>query len=104
MRAGLYQQKNGLLVFLGVVAVQPINDVGGDFLVHCFRALERERAFVLARLVLGRAVGATSSRSPGAEASGNCRSSGQLRPVVSELRESESFYTAAECPGRWGSC
>ena len=42
---------------LGVIAVEPVNDVGGDFLVHRFRALQRERTFVLAHLVLRRAVG-----------------------------------------------
>ena len=45
-----------LVGLLGVVAIEPVHDVGGDFLVHRFRALERERTFVLAHLVLGRAV------------------------------------------------
>ena len=87
-----------------IVAIKPVNDVGGNFLVHCFRALERERTFILARLVLGRAVGGLHPENRRAEASGNCRFSGQLRPGDSELQESESFCTAAEWPGRWGSC
>ena len=66
MRAGLYQQKNGLLVFFGVVAIEPVDDVRGDFLVHRLRALERERTFILAHLVLGRAVRRTSSTGPAA--------------------------------------
>ena len=46
-----------LVGLLRVVAIEPVDDVRGDFLVHRLRALERERAFVLAHLVLGRAVG-----------------------------------------------
>src|SRR5213076_941072 len=38
-------------------AIEEVNHMGGYFLVHRFRALERERTFILARLVLGRAVG-----------------------------------------------
>ena len=34
MRAGLYQTKNGLLVFFGIIAVEKVDDMGGDFLVH----------------------------------------------------------------------
>ena len=49
--------EEGLVSLLGIVAVQEVNHMGGDFLVHRLRALQRQRAFVLARLVLGRAVG-----------------------------------------------
>ena len=42
---------------LGIVSIEEVNHMGGDFLVHRFRALERERTFILARLVLRRAVG-----------------------------------------------
>src|SRR5206468_7955660 len=48
--------EEGLVSLLGIVSIEEINNVGGDFLVHSFRALERERTFILARLVLGRAV------------------------------------------------
>ena len=57
MRAGLYQTKKGLLVFFGIVAVEEVDDLGRDLLVHGLRPLERQRALVLARLVLRRAVG-----------------------------------------------
>ena len=56
MRAGLYQTKNGFPVFFGVVAIQEVNEVAGDFLVHGLRALQSERAFILAHLVLGGAI------------------------------------------------
>ena len=50
-------EEERLAGLLGVVAIEEVNDVAGDFLVHRLRALQRERAFVLAHLVLGRAVG-----------------------------------------------
>ncbi len=56
MRAGLYQTKNGLFGLLGIVAIQEVNEVAGDFLVHGLRALQSERAFILAHLVLGGAI------------------------------------------------
>jgi len=43
MRAGLYQTKNGLLVFLRIVAVEEVDDLGRDFLVDPLRSLERQR-------------------------------------------------------------
>src|SRR4029450_4007776 len=49
--------KEGLVGLLGIVSIEKVYHVGRDFLVHGFRALERERTFILARLVLGRAVG-----------------------------------------------
>ena len=49
--------EEGLVGLLGIVAVEEVDHVGGNFLVHRFRALERERTFILARLVLRRAVG-----------------------------------------------
>src|SRR5262249_38440475 len=39
-----------------VVAVEEVDDLGGDFLVHRLRALQGERSFVTASLVLLRAV------------------------------------------------
>src|SRR5205823_7662756 len=49
--------EEGLVSLLGIIAVEEVNHVRGDFLVYRFRALERERTFILARLVLRRAVG-----------------------------------------------
>ena len=46
-----------LVGLLGVVAVEEVDDLGRDLLVHRLRALQRQRTFVLARLVLLRAVG-----------------------------------------------
>ena len=57
MRAGLYQTKNGLLVSSRIVAVEEVDDLGRDFLVHGLRPLQGQRALVLARLILRRAVG-----------------------------------------------
>ena len=48
MRAGLYQTKNGLLVFFGIVAVEEVDDLGRDFLVHRLRSLQGQRTLVLA--------------------------------------------------------
>src|ERR1700733_11795037 len=45
-----------LVGFLRVVTIEEVDDLGRDFLVHRFRALKRQRALVLARLVLLRAV------------------------------------------------
>ena len=41
----------------GIVAVEEVDDLGRDFLVHRLRPLQRQRTLVLARLVLRRAVG-----------------------------------------------
>src|SRR5262249_2377190 len=41
---------------LGVVAAEPVNEVTRDFLVHRFGAFQGQRTFVLALLILGRAV------------------------------------------------
>ena len=46
-----------LVGLLRVVAVEEVDDLGRDLLVHGPRPLERQRALVLARLVLLRAVG-----------------------------------------------
>ena len=90
MRAGLYQQKNGLLVFLGSLRSSQSIDVGGDFLVHRLRALQRQRAFILAHLVLGRAVGGLHPEDRARRRPCRCRPSGQSRPGVPGCRESES--------------
>ena len=46
-----------LVGLLRVVAVEEVDDLGRDFLVHRLRPLQRQRALVPARLVLLRAVG-----------------------------------------------
>ena len=46
-----------LVGLLGVVAVEEVDDLGRDLLVHGLGALERQRALILAGLVLRRAVG-----------------------------------------------
>ena len=71
MRAGLYQTKKGLFGLLGVVAVEEVDDLGGDLLVHGSGAVQGQRAFVLARLVLFGAVGgvAPEDRARGRQAS-----------------------------------
>ena len=65
MRAGLYQTKNGLLVFFGIVAVEEVDDLGRDLLVHGLRALQRQRALVLAGLVRRRCRRRTCTTSTG---------------------------------------
>ena len=46
-----------LVRLLGVVAVEEVDDLGRDLLVHGLRTLERQRALILAALILRRAVG-----------------------------------------------
>src|SRR5207244_9654548 len=46
----------GLARLPGIVAVEPVNDVRGNLLIHRLRTLERKRPLVLAHLVLCRAV------------------------------------------------
>ena len=46
-----------LVGLLGVVAIEEVDDLGRDLLVHGLGALQRQRALILARLVLRRAVG-----------------------------------------------
>ena len=40
-----------------IVAVEEVDDLGGDFLVHGLRALQRQRTLILAGLICGSAVG-----------------------------------------------
>ena len=46
-----------LVGLLGVIAVEEVDDLGRDFLVHGLRSVERQRALVLAGLVRLRSVG-----------------------------------------------
>ena len=49
--------EEGLVRFLGVIAIEKVNDLAGDFLVNRLRAIECQRTLVLARLVRFGAVG-----------------------------------------------
>ena len=102
MRAGLYQQKNGLLVFFGSLRSSQSIDVRGDFLVHRLRALQRERTFVLAHLVLRRAVGGLHPEDRARSGHARCRPWGQSRPGLPECRESDPASWAARRPARSG--
>ena len=42
---------------LGIVAIEKVDDLGRDFFVHGSRPIERERAFIVAGLVIRAAVG-----------------------------------------------
>ena len=53
-----------------IVAVEEVDDLGRDFLVHGLRSLQGQRALVLARLVFASAVGGLARRAPDAVASG----------------------------------
>ena len=54
---GVVPDEEGLVGLLGVVAIYEVDHLRRDFLVHGFGALQRQRALVLAGLVLRRAVG-----------------------------------------------
>src|SRR5271166_1125704 len=49
--------EEGLAGFLGVVAIQPINDMARDFLVYGSRPIQGERTLILVHLVFRRAIG-----------------------------------------------
>src|SRR6478672_6977329 len=54
---GVVPDKERLVGLLGGVAVEEVNDLGRDLLVHRFRTFQRQWAFVLARLVRRCAIG-----------------------------------------------
>ncbi len=62
---GIVPAEEGLVCLLRFVAIGEVDDVGGDFLVHGLRALQGQRTFVLAHLVLGGAIGGSSSACTG---------------------------------------
>ena len=72
-----------LVGLLRIVAVEEVDDLGRDFLVHGLRSIQRQRALVLARLVLLRAVGRLARRAPGAAASGSSVVFGSTAPGTS---------------------
>src|SRR5262249_49315624 len=49
--------EEGLVGLLGIVAVEEVDDLGGDLLIHRLRSLKRQGTLVTASLVLFRAVG-----------------------------------------------
>ena len=51
MRAGLYQTKNGLP---GIIAVEEVDHLGGNFLAYRPRPIQRQRTLFFACLVRGR--------------------------------------------------
>jgi hypothetical protein len=55
--SGVVPGKKRLVGLLGVVAVEKVDDLGGNFLVNGLRSVERQRSLVLARLFGTRAVG-----------------------------------------------
>ena len=54
--------EEGLVGLLGVVAIEEVDDLRRDLLVHRLRTLKRQRALILAGLVLRRAVGGLARR------------------------------------------
>src|SRR6516165_3708128 len=40
----------------GIIAVEEVDDLGRDFLIHGLRAFQRQRAFIVAHLVLSSAI------------------------------------------------
>ena len=54
---GVVPAEEGLVGFFGVVAIEEVDDMGGDFLIDGFGAFECEGAFIVAHLVFGGAVG-----------------------------------------------
>ncbi len=80
-----------LVGLLGIVAVEEVDHVGGDFLVHRLRALERERTFVLACLVLGRAVGGLHPKDRARRGHAGADLRDQHRPGGSRSRDRNRF-------------
>ena len=84
MRAGLYQTKKGLFVFLGSLRSRKSIDLGRDFLVHGLGALQRQRTLVLAGLVLRRAVGGLAPDDRARRGQAGARPWDRPRPGTSE--------------------
>ena len=93
-----------LVGLLGVVAVEEVDDLGRDFLVHGLRALQRQRALVLAGLVLLRAVGGLApddrarrrqaGRRPRIHGAGNLGEAGDRRVLA---RRRDALLGRASC-------
>ena len=88
-----------LVGLLGVVAVEEVDDLGGDFLVHGLRPLQRQRALVLARLVLLRAVRGLAPEHRTRRRQARRRSWDRRRRAPRGARESACSCTAA----RWSA-
>ena len=93
-----------LVGLLRVVAIEEVDDLGRDLLVDRLRPLERQRALVLARLVLRRAVGRLAPEHRARRRQADRRPSGPPRPGTSGSRGSACSCTAARSPARSGSC
>ena len=96
--------EEGLVGLLRVVAVEEVDDLGRDLLVHRLRPLQCQRPFILAGLVLRRAVGGLAPEARAAGASGTRRLWGQLRPGPPGFRVWACSCKADRCPARSGSC
>ena len=93
-----------LVGLLRVVAVEEVDDLGRDLLVHRLRPLQRQRALVLARLVLLRAVGGLApedrarrrqaDRRLGIHRAGNLRDAGDRRVLA---RRRDALRGRASC-------
>ena len=84
--------EEGLVGLLRVVAVEEVDDLGRDFLVHGLRALQRQRTLVLAGRVLLRAVAGLApddrarrgqaGRGPRIDGTGHLRQAGDRRVLA----------------------
>ena len=93
-----------LVGLLGIVAIEQVDDVRGDFLVHRLRALERERAFILARLVLGRAVGGLHPKDRARRGHAGAGLRVNTARWVRDSGDRNRSCTAARRPVRSGCC
>ena len=93
-----------LVGLLRVVAVEEVDDLGGDFLVNGLRALQRQRTLVLAGLVLGGIRRRICTRASDAAASGRSWSWDPRRRVLPPGRGSACSCKVARSPARSGSC
>ena len=87
-----------------VVAVEEVDDLGGDFLVHGLRALQGQRALVLASSGSPPCRRRTCTTAHCAAASDRSWSWGPQRRAPPECRGSACSCTAARWSARSGSC
>ena len=101
---GVVPDEERLVGFLGVVAIEEVDDLGRDFLIHRFGSLQRQWALVTAGLGLLRAVERNCTRALAAAASGRSLSLDRRRQERRERRGSVCSCTAAQRSAPWGSC
>ena len=87
-----------------VVALEEVDHLGRDLLVHGLRALQGQRALVLAGLVRRRAVGGLAPDAPAAAASGRSWSSDRRPRGPPAGRGSACSCRAARRSARSGTC